>query len=252
MSPGATEHLARALMSCSAPPGGTLHDRGPVAVVAPGHHRVTELDLDPRRSRDQSPQPSQAARSSRSAPAQVAAEPVLFLDQHDPERTGPRGGHHSGQGQPPPATSTSGWAWRLSTTVPAAVHGYVPGVREPLRRALVQRPEPLRLDESLVVEAGAEEPQASWLTALTSKPVRARCSGSARPGRVRPAGAPAHVQLIADLEEAARVVVARGEQAARPVILVAAQERRRPERRQRRRDGVPVECQGRSVRSSGR
>ena len=219
----------------------TEHHRGPVAVVTARHHRVGE-HLDPRRGRDLVPQLRQRGQGGAVAPAQVAAEPVLLLDQHDP-RAGLRGGHGGGHpGRPAAGHQHVGVGKALVDGGPRRVRGHLPRVHEPLQHALVQRPQPLRLDEGLVVEAGAEEPAGQLVDRLDVEAQgRPGVLGTHVHGRFGLPVRAAHVRFVADLEEAPGVVEVRGEQAARPVVLVAAREHPEPGRRQRRRDRVPVE-----------
>src|SRR5580704_12128214 len=180
---------------------------------------------------------------------------MLLLDQHHPRsrlRGGDCGGH---AGRPAPGHQHVRVGVALVDGDPRRARRHLPGVHETLQDALVQRPQALWPDEGLVVEAGAKEPGGQLVDGLDVEGQRGpgvlRVYVHARLGQ--PVRA-AHVRLVAYLEEAAGVVVARGEQAAGSVVLVAAREHPAPgggERRgdrvtRVRRDGgtVPAEREG--------
>ena len=114
---------------------------------------------------------------------------------------------------------------------------------EAAEHLLVGRPQPLRLDERLVVEAGAEE-------AADELVGRLHVVVQGRPGvlrahvhpRFQAAVGAADVRLVTDLHQAAWLVERRGQQTSRPVVLEAAGEDGDAGRGQRRGDGVAIEA----------
>ena len=134
-----------------------LEDGQPVVVVAPGDDAVRD-DLDVRPCGERLTQLGERRELGRSAVAQVAAEPVLLLDEQHP-RPGLGGGDRGRHA----CRSASGHAHvDVGVALLEAVLGWLvgdpPAGGEAAEHLLVRRPQPLRLDERLVVEAGAEEP----------------------------------------------------------------------------------------------
>ena len=175
----------------------------------------------------------------RPAPAQVPAELVLLLDEHH-RRAGAggrdRGGHPRGAAA---GDHHVGVGVALVVVAAVGVGRHLAGVHEGAQDLLVRGPQPLGLDERLVVEAGGQEPSGEPVDGLDVEAQR-------RPGVLRAdleargeqAVRAADVRLVADLHHGARVEVARGEQPAGPVVLVAAGEHALARGRERRDDRV--------------
>ena len=130
---------------------------------------------------------------------------------------------------PPPITSTSAWRRRYSvrhsrSRLAAAQPAEAGGVAQHL---LVERPQPARPDEGLVVEAGRRQPAAEDVggphrrrSAATGRAFMCSTSIPSRTGSVQ-ARTPGPA---VDLDEAVRALAGAAEEAARAVVLEAARE----------------------------
>ena len=244
----------RTLIALRVRPATALHHRDPVLVVAAQRRRVRE-HLDTGLSGDRGPQLRQHRELVRTAPPQVPTELVLLLHEQHPRPRACRRHRGGDPGRATPCHQDVGVDIALVAVDVRGVPRDLTSVRETREHLLVGGPQPLRLDEGLVVEAGREEPPQDLVDRLDVVAQR-------RPGVLRrdphplgdqPMPGP-YVRLVADLQDRARVVVTRREQAPRAVVLEASREHPLPRRRQRRHDrvtgmgrdaaAVPPEVQG--------
>ena len=183
-----------------------LHDGEPVVVIASGHDAVRD-DLEVLVRPDCLLQFGERGEFAPTAVAQVAAEAVLLLDEEHP-RPGLGGGdrgRHPGWSATGHADVDVGIA--LVETVGGRVAGHPSAGGEAAEHLLVGRPQPLRPDERLVVEAGAQEPSDELVgclhVVLQRRPRVLRSHD--HPGRQTAVGA-ANIGLVADLHRAAGIV----------------------------------------------
>ncbi len=216
-----------------------LHDRNPVVVVAREGDRVGE-HLDRRLRGDLGDELAQRRELGRvAAEAEVAAEAVLLVDE---QHLGP--GASGGDGRRQPGRSAADHE-DVGVGVALVVHR-LRGVRRDLARVhelpehlLVGRPQTLRLDERLVVEAGREEAPGQTVDGLQVElQRRPRVLRTDLHAVTHELVRSADVRLVTDLDQAPRVEPVGRDQAARPVVLVAAGEHPHAGRGQRGDDRV--------------
>ena len=215
-----------------------LEDRDRVAVVAPEHHRVGQ-HLDARLGGDEAGQLGQHRQVGLAAPAQMAAEGVLLLDQqHRRARPGGADGRRH-PGRAAAGDEDVGMSVALLRADVRGARRHRPGVDEPPQHALVGRPREARAHEGLVVEAGREEAPGEPVHRLRVQPQRGPgvLGGDGHAVGRQPVGA-ADVGLVPHLDHAAGVVEGGGEQAARAVVFQAPGEHPLPGGGQRGDDGV--------------
>ena len=155
----------------------------------------------------------------------MATEPVLLLDKHHPRsrlRGGNRGGHagRAAAGHQHVRVNVA-----LVDLGPRRVRGNVPGVREPLQHALIQRPQGARTHKGFVIETGRQKAVDSLRNAHQVRVER-------RPGILMDDDLPLPCRLDADanvgasvyLHQAVGTFPGNAQQAARPVVFEAAAE----------------------------
>ena len=191
---------------------------------------------------------SRASSRARRRPSPASSEPPSSGPSSTRTTSAPSSAARSAAAMPaspPPITSTSAWRRRYSvrhsrSRLAAAQPAEAGGVAQDL---LVQRPQPPRPDERLVVEA--RRGQAGRRTGRWRASGRSRATGSrscASPHALADRlGAGPHPGPAVDVDEAVGALAGAAEQAAGAVVLEAAREDLLAGRVQRRADRVALE-----------